>query len=263
MARPLKTGLDYFPMDIDFYEDEKIELLWAKYGLIGEAIATRLLAKIYRNGYFIEWNEDKSLLFKKKMGGEIDIDGIINELLERDFFDKGLYQKYGILTSRGIQKRYIRICQEAKRKKYSILVNYDLIGFNSEETPVNSGKLPEETPVNPEFSTQRKEKESKEKKRREETIQNPEETPCTVEEVLKFCSLNEIPEDEGRMFYENYQAEGWRTNSTPPKKITKQNWMNHLKIWALRSKNFNTGPPRKKKDEDDKIIKLKPIGYQD
>ena len=261
MARPLKTGLDYFPMDIDFYEDEKIELLWAKYGLVGEAIATRLLAKIYRNGYFIEWNNDKALLFQRKVGADVDINGIIEELLERDFFDRYLFESFGVLTSRGIQKRYIRICQEAKRKKYSILVNYDLIGFNSEETPINSGIIQEETPVNSEFSTQRKEKESKGKNREEITDINPEETPCTKAEVLEFCRKAELPEDQGELFYLNYSAENWRTNSVPPKKITKKNWITYLNMWITRSKSFNNkGHPSKDKPING-VLKLKQIGY--
>ena len=32
MARPPKTGLDYFPKDVDFYNDYKIMDLLEKYG---------------------------------------------------------------------------------------------------------------------------------------------------------------------------------------------------------------------------------------
>ena len=38
MARPYKQGLIYFPLDIDYYEDEKIVELSLEYGPVGEAV---------------------------------------------------------------------------------------------------------------------------------------------------------------------------------------------------------------------------------
>ena len=35
LARPRKDGLDYFPLDADFFEDEKIKILKARYGADG------------------------------------------------------------------------------------------------------------------------------------------------------------------------------------------------------------------------------------
>ena len=36
MARPTKDGLDYFPLDVDVFEDEKIEAIAGEFGLKGE-----------------------------------------------------------------------------------------------------------------------------------------------------------------------------------------------------------------------------------
>lgn len=161
MARPSKVGLDYFPTDVDFFSDEKIEFISAKFGLQGEAILIRLLTKIYRNGYYIEWNDDVKLLFASKLKGvdNIDelVDDVIEESLKRNFLNRQLFEQFGILTSRGIQKRFIRACQDSGRKNYTIEVNWDLIGVNSQKNPINS----EITPVNSGFSTQSKVKESK------------------------------------------------------------------------------------------------------
>ena len=33
MARPNKTGLDYFPLDIDFFDDEKIVAISGEFGI--------------------------------------------------------------------------------------------------------------------------------------------------------------------------------------------------------------------------------------
>jgi hypothetical protein len=43
MARPSKTGIDYFPFDIDFFNDDKIQLIEAEFGIKGGYIAVRLL----------------------------------------------------------------------------------------------------------------------------------------------------------------------------------------------------------------------------
>ena len=48
MARPIKTGLDYFPMDVD--TDEKFELIEAKHEIVGFGIVIKLFQRIYKSG---------------------------------------------------------------------------------------------------------------------------------------------------------------------------------------------------------------------
>jgi len=197
MARPTKVGISYFPYNVDFYEDEKTEFIPAKYGLIGEAITARLLERIYRNGYLTKWDEDVKVLFVSKLRApgcdnlsEI-VDGVITELLKRDFFSKELFDKYKVLTGRGIQKRYLKICADAKRKHSVISHEYNLIDEEEtpkvttfelfpEETPITTGVIPEGTTINtgitPEFSTQSKVKKTIENKSKEEKTKT-EETP--------------------------------------------------------------------------------------
>lgn len=145
MARPTKTGLSYFPVDVDIFEDEKLQFISAKYGLKGEAIVFRLLSKIYRNGYYIVFDEDVQLLFSKAIGLERNDNAtrnVVSELLKRNFFDKTLFEQFQVLTSKGIQKRYLRICNDSKRVACNLLPKYDLTqekqGFPQEETIINS-----------------------------------------------------------------------------------------------------------------------------
>jgi len=197
MARPTKVGISYFPYNVDFYEDEKTEFIPAKYGLIGEAITARLLERIYRNGYLTKWDEDVKILFVSKLRApdcdnlsEI-VDGVVTELLKRDFFSKKLFDKYKVLTGRGIQKRYLKICADAKRKHSVIGQEYNLIDEDetpkvetlelfTEETPIAAGVIPEKTPINtekaPEFSTQSKVNKTIQNKSKEEETKT-EETP--------------------------------------------------------------------------------------
>ncbi len=126
MARPVKQGLDYFPLDVNL--DDKMELLEAECGLTGFAIIIKLFQKIYREGYFINWNEDDQLLFARKINSElITVNSVINTAIKRGIFNKEMFEKYEILTSKGIQKRYFEICRQLKRKGVEIDKNYLLI----------------------------------------------------------------------------------------------------------------------------------------
>lgn len=116
MARPNKTGLDYFPLDIDFFDDEKIVAISGEFGVKGEIVAIKLLCAIYRNGYFILWSDlFKFKLLKNLPGVSSELfDSILNRLVLWGFFDKSLFDSMGVLTSVGIQKRYFKI---SKRRK--------------------------------------------------------------------------------------------------------------------------------------------------
>ncbi|MCZ3393276.1 DUF4373 domain-containing protein, partial [Enterococcus faecium] len=41
MARPIKQGLDYFPLDVDFFEDEVIDGISGEFGIKGELITIK------------------------------------------------------------------------------------------------------------------------------------------------------------------------------------------------------------------------------
>ena len=108
MSSPIKTGLDYFPLDVSFFEDEKIEYVSARFDEKGELIAIKLLCAIYRNGYYTDWNEDKAALFSKRAGRNVSpslANDVVLELVKRGFFERSIFNSFGILTSRGIQRR--------------------------------------------------------------------------------------------------------------------------------------------------------------
>ncbi len=80
MPRPTKDGLDYFPLDVDIDNDEKMELVEAKHGLLGFAVIIRILMRIYRNGYCYPWTEKEQLLFSSRIGVELEqVREIIND----------------------------------------------------------------------------------------------------------------------------------------------------------------------------------------
>jgi hypothetical protein len=108
MARPNKIGLEYFPFDVDFFNDEKISAVSGEFGIKGELACIKLLCAIYRKGYFILWDEMLRMkLIKELPGVSADLlDKIVSRLVRWGFFDKALFEESGILTSNGIQRRY-------------------------------------------------------------------------------------------------------------------------------------------------------------
>ena len=111
-----KTGIDYFPYDVDLSKDPKIEYIEALHGLLGYAIYLKLLEKIYCNGYYTNWSERDIVIFAKH--NTIDKDVcilIVNDCINEGLFDKKLYNDYKILTSSSIQKRYLKACERRKQ----------------------------------------------------------------------------------------------------------------------------------------------------
>lgn len=154
MSRPIKEGLDYFPMDVDV--DDKIELIEAKHGIIGFGIIIKLYQRIYKESYFLNWNEEALLLFSKRINVDINkINDVINDCFRYHLFDKNLHEKYQILTSSGIQKRYLNAVE--RRKTVNLYKNLIIVDINSINVDINW--------INDYISTQSKVKESKEEKR--------------------------------------------------------------------------------------------------
>ena len=112
MARPRKQGLDYFPMDVDIFDDAKMLDLNFKYGYLGEIIYIRLLTMIYDNGYYLEKTVPQMVMLLNRKSGlknKVDeklIEDIILYLGDIDLLDKSSLYK-GIFTSKGMQKQFI------------------------------------------------------------------------------------------------------------------------------------------------------------
>ena len=123
-----KKGLDYFSLDIDFFDDEKVEFISARFGIKGEITIIRLLCRIYRNGYFLEWNDDVCLLFAKRASlSPALVNEIVAELVKRTFFNERLFNSLGILTSRAIQERYFEVI----KRRQDIEVSQDFLLINT------------------------------------------------------------------------------------------------------------------------------------
>lgn len=148
MGRPRKTGLDYFPLDVDFFDDEKITAISGEFGIKGEITVIRLLCAIYRNGYYIKWDDLLKFKLAKSCPGlsaEL-IESIVYRLIRWGFFDKTLFDSVKVLTSKGIQRRYFEAAKRRLKADESsppyLLINISacINQVNVDRNPVNVGR---------------------------------------------------------------------------------------------------------------------------
>ena len=135
MARPQKRGIDYFPFDVEFFDDKKIKVLKGRYGADGIAVYIYLLTLIYReNGYYAEYDEDLKYIISGDLNMKDEkIEQIINFLLERSLFNDKLFKSDKVLTSRGIQLRF-QEATKSRGSKTAIEIEEKFWVLSSEET---------------------------------------------------------------------------------------------------------------------------------
>lgn len=158
------NGMPYFPLDCQL--DEKFELLEAEFGIKGYGVVLKLLSRIYGGdgGYYCVWNDEVALLFASKIGVSINsVSEILRAAVRRGIFDEGMYHRYGILTSAGIQRRYFKAYR--RRSALKIVEEYLLINVrNFEPIACKTAKIVSNSSGIVCSFAQSKEKKSKEEK---------------------------------------------------------------------------------------------------
>lgn len=119
MARPIKEGFDYFPLDTDFFKNRYVKRLLRKYKSDGIIVLVYLWCECYGDkGYYMNLDEtliediSDDLLINPERVGEI-----VEYLFEQKWFHK-LVSGDGedVITSSGVQKRYLSIKSQSRRK---------------------------------------------------------------------------------------------------------------------------------------------------
>lgn len=137
MARPLKQGLDYFPLDVGFLQDMKVRRIIKSCGASAISVLIWLLGSCYRDeGYYIWWTEDLPFIVADEIGvTEGCVQEVVKRALQVGFFDAGMKEKYGILTSAGIQKRFLEVT--SRRKAAFLRRDFALISINVDNNSIN------------------------------------------------------------------------------------------------------------------------------
>lgn len=148
MARPPKKGIDYSGWSVTIFDnDTKMDKLLDAHGWIGFGVYFYLCQRAYGGeGYFYRWGYDDCASTSRKMGGGVS-SGTVKEAvgycLQIGLFDKGLFDRWGVLTSRGIQRRYWEVVKE--RDVRSVISDYWLLQDSEckglTKTPLNTAFL--------------------------------------------------------------------------------------------------------------------------
>ena len=185
MARPTKQGLDYFPLDSQFLSDIKVRKIMKAQGVNAISVLISLLCNIYRdNGYYIKRDDDVSFLISDEIGVKEEyVNEVIDKAIQVGFFDKNMFEKFQILTSNGIQKRFF---EATERRKVVQVIDEFRINANNNEVNVNIN------PINDNRSTQSKVKESKVNKSKVD-VDKKKYPPTTTRDILfsKPISINQ------------------------------------------------------------------------
>ena len=143
MARISKPGLDYFPLDVNFFQDRKVRRISNRHHAAGIAALTSLLCLIYKEkGFYIAWNQDTLFDISQEVCcEEEEMQAIIDDCLSFGLFDTYIYKEYGILTSQAIQEQYHKIITDSRRKYKLPLEQFWLIKEGEDGTENNSAEI--------------------------------------------------------------------------------------------------------------------------
>ena len=237
-----KSGIDYFPLDVSL--DAKFELIEAEFGLTGFGVVVHLLQEIYgKAGYYIEWTEEVALLFARKVGlGGSVVSEIVEASIRRGMFDKEKYDKYRVLTSKGIQTRYF----EAVSRRKVLEVDYNILLVDVAQILTNVDIQAKNVNIlskNADILEQSKVEKSKVKKSKEEYMGAEAQAPPTqsktrfarpaLKEVQAYIAERGANID-AQHFLDYYDAKGWMIGK------------NHMKDWkaAIRTWERNSDKPK-------------------
>lgn len=110
-------GLSYFSVDVNFFESEKMLVIICDHGYEAVAVTLKLFAQIYKSGFFIKWNNKVSKLLSAAIHSNFTsnrLNQLVLSLVEEGVFDKELFDKYQILTSKEIQICYLSAISKRK-----------------------------------------------------------------------------------------------------------------------------------------------------
>ena len=173
MARPKAKGVEYFPLDVGFLSDLKIRKIMLSHGPASIAVLIYIFAAIYKDeGYFLSIKDDEISLIALDTNLDADyVKQVINRACEVELFSFRIYDNFRILTSEGIQNRYLKITERRKSVKINADINLINVDTMYTETRVNVA----ETRVNVYKNEQSKVKEieSKVNKSKEKSFMQP------------------------------------------------------------------------------------------
>lgn len=182
-----KTGLSYFGIDTDIFQDRKIKRLKKTFGCAGIAIYIYLLCDVYRDkGCVLVWDEDCAFDVAEYLGVK---ESLVNEVVKYcgavGLFNEELLSR-GIITSESIQRRYIEMCKRARRTSTNIPEEWRLITEESGKITEECGEITEDCGATPTFSDKEKKSKENKSKEKESSVCEEAHTPTPTHEDEKI-----------------------------------------------------------------------------
>ena len=250
MARPLKQGLDYYPMDVGFLRDIKVRRIIKSCGASSIAVLIWLLNSCYQDeGYYLRWTKDLPFIVAEDTDvTEGHVQEVVKKALQVGFFDESMKDNYEILTSAGIQKRFLAVT--SRRKSVFLRRDFALISINDDINSIND----DNNSINVYRSTQSKVKESKVKEsirdmshdvidgsvsttikttttKNNSSISSKKFRKPTLDELIAYIKeKGYVFDPEAFMSY--YDANGWRVGRNPMK-----SWKAACAYWNKNEKS--------------------------
>lgn len=121
MAGRPKRKLDYAGWSVDIFDnDTKIDKLLDAQGWIGFSVYFYLCLRAFgSDGYFYKWSYDDCASTARKMGSGISsgtIYEVVGYCLQIGLFDRRLFDEWGVLTSKGIQRSFWTVAKSRRDK---------------------------------------------------------------------------------------------------------------------------------------------------
>ena len=253
MSRPTKTGLDYSEWDVTVLSgDTDIDKLLESQGCAGFVIYFYLCQMAYSlKGYYYEWTFDDAASTAKRIGGGVRSETVIqavNLCFRLGLFDKGLFDRYGILTSRRIQRGYLKVAE--RRVNCFIAEEYSLLQKNAEEGCAkhipernnrdrNAGFCDGNPGSRGRNGAKSRVEYSKEEYSKEEGARAREKAGPDWDEVRAFAVGRGWTEGQARYFFDVYAADDWC--DTNGKRI--RSWKQKLIYWEKDGRNVAAKAP--------------------
>lgn len=137
MSAPTKQGLDYFPFDVDLLDNDDLEFLRERYGVVVNDVYISLLTLLYRKkGYYIPYETEAEkndciwYVYKRVRGGKHPVQQeaipiVIEAIVAQRLFDRDHFNK--IITSERAQRTYYSATVERKLESFDIIPEYWLL----------------------------------------------------------------------------------------------------------------------------------------
>ena len=212
-----KQGLSYYAVDTDRYADRKIKKLKHSFGCSGLAVYDYLLCEVYRDrGCVLEWDEDTAFDVADYFGLKVTtVKEVVKYCGAVGLFDAELLSR-GIITSEAIQKRYVEMCNRARRPNIEIPEEIRLFTQKTEKLRKNSEETQKITQV---FDKVNNSKVNNNKSLCNAHVCASEEERERFLEIFTFELNFQEPQQEVERFVAHYDASGWcRKDSTIPVK---------------------------------------------